>query len=129
MIRHHDLTSFADEDIDLGNAAVLDGLNLFHQSRNVDRNAVSDDVCGVREADTRGKLMKRKLTVIVDDGVTGVGTALKAYNDVRIGGEHIGNLTFPFVAPVCTDNCSYHFKNLRKILLGKHNLFIILHLL
>ena len=73
--------------------------------------------------------MKRKLTVIVDDGVTGVGTALKADNDILICGEHISNFTFTLVAPVCTDNCSYHFKNLRKILLGKHNLFIILHLL
>lgn len=56
--------------------------------------------------------MERKLPVIVDDGVPGIASALKADDNVRLGGEHIGNLAFPFVAPVGSNNRFDHVSSL-----------------
>ena len=46
--------------------------------------------------------MKRKLSVIVHDGVSCVGTTLETYDNVSFLSQHIGNLTFSFVSPVCS---------------------------
>ena len=52
--------------------------------------------------------MKRKTTILVDDRMAGIGTALISDHDIRLGRQHIGDLTFSFISPVRTYNCSYH---------------------
>ena len=52
--------------------------------------------------------MKCEFTVIIYDGVAGIGSTLKSYDDISFFSQHIGNLTFSFIAPVCSYDCSYH---------------------
>ena len=57
--------------------------------------------------------MKRKLTVFVYDGMSRVGTALKAYDDVCGIGKSICDLPFSLVSPVCTYDSFNHMNLLR----------------
>ena len=52
--------------------------------------------------------MERELAVVVDYRMSCIGAALKTNDHVRLGGKHIGNLTFALIAPVGTHNCSDH---------------------
>ena len=52
--------------------------------------------------------MQCELSVLVNDRVSRIRTALKADDDVRLGGKHVCDLAFSFVAPVCSDNCLNH---------------------
>ena len=108
MIRHHDLAPFAYLEINLGHSAVKNMLNLFHKLRDIKRNSVCNYICNVRKADSARKLMKRKFSVIVDDSMSGVGSALKANDHIRLSGKHIGNFSLSLIAPVCADDCSDH---------------------
>ena len=53
--------------------------------------------------------MQCELAVIVDDGMARIGSSLKSYNDVRLLGEHIGNLSLALIAPVSAYYCFNHF--------------------
>ena len=53
--------------------------------------------------------MEREAAIIVDYGVSRVGSALKAYDDVRLLGKHIRDLALAFITPVGSYNSSYHF--------------------
>ena len=52
--------------------------------------------------------MKRKLSVIVDNGMSGICPALKAHDNIRLLREHIGDLPFSLIAPVGSNDCFYH---------------------
>ena len=52
--------------------------------------------------------MQGEAAIIVDDGVTGIGAALKADHDVRMLCQHIRDLPLAFVAPVRAYDCFYH---------------------
>ena len=57
------------------------------------------------------KEMKGKFAVVVNNGMSCITSALKAYNNVRLLGKHIRNLALAFIAPVSTYNCSDHTIN------------------
>ena len=45
----------------------------------------------------------------MNDGVAGVVPALAADDDVRLGGEHVDDFAFAFIAPLRADqNCVRH---------------------
>ena len=52
--------------------------------------------------------MKCKLSVIIYDRMSGIGSTLKTDDDICLFCQHICNLTFSFVAPVSAYNCFYH---------------------
>ena len=60
----------------------------------------------MRVKDTRGQLVERKFAVVTDDGVPGVGPALKADDHIGRLGQEIGDLSLALVAPVYAgDRC------------------------
>ena len=52
--------------------------------------------------------MQCKFTVVIYNCMTCVRSSLKSYDDVCFFSQHIGNLTFTFIAPVCSYNSLYH---------------------
>ena len=52
--------------------------------------------------------VEREFTVLIDDRVSGVCTALKADHDVSGISQHIRDLTFSLVAPVCAYDSFNH---------------------
>ena len=52
--------------------------------------------------------MKRKLAVLIDNCVTGIGSALKTNDYVRLLCKCIGNLSLTFISPVRSDYCCNH---------------------
>ena len=53
--------------------------------------------------------MQGEFSVSVLDSMAGVGAALEADDHVRLGGQHIGDLTLAFVAPIGAHYCFYHW--------------------
>ena len=85
-------------------AAGLQLPQFLHEFGDIQRHAVADDVGGVGIEDSGGELVQGEFTVVADDGVPGVGAALKADDYVGCFREHIGNLAFALVAPVGADD-------------------------
>ena len=108
MIRHHNLRTVGNDNVRFGNAAVLQLLHFLDEVFNAERNAVADDVGDVPVEHTGGKLVQCKLAVVVNDRVSGVGSALKADDHITVAGEHIGDLALALVAPVCAYDCFNH---------------------
>ncbi len=108
MIGHDDIGTLGDKDLRLRDTGCLDFFDFPDEFLDIEGHAVADDVDGIRVADTARKGVQRETAVIVDDGVAGVGTALETDDDVGLGGEHVGDLTFSFVAPVAAYDCFYH---------------------
>ncbi len=108
MIGHQQLRPLRDDQIGGGHALVGDALQLCDQFFDVQRHAVSDDIGYMGIERTGGEDMQCKSAVVVDDGMTGIGAALKA--DDNIGGlrQHIGDFALALVAPVCAYDCFYH---------------------
>ena len=52
--------------------------------------------------------MQRKFTIVIYNCVTCICTTLKSDNNIRCFRQHICYFTFSFVAPVGSDNRSYH---------------------
>ena len=52
--------------------------------------------------------MKGELSIIVYNGMSGVCSALESHDDVGILCQHICDLTFPFISPVCSYNSGNH---------------------
>jgi hypothetical protein len=54
--------------------------------------------------DADGQKVQSQRFAFVDNGVTGVGTALKTDNDVGFAGEAMDNSALPLIAPLCPDD-------------------------
>ena len=55
--------------------------------------------------------MKCKLSVIIYDRMSGIGSTLKTDDDICLFCQHICNLTFSFVAPVSAYNGTNHLEH------------------
>ena len=108
MIGHHYLRTLGDENFRLRNARGDNTFNLLFELFNIERHTVAYNIDGSGLTYARGQQMERKLTVIVDDGMTGVRTALETNDHIGLRGEHIGNFSLTLIAPVSSDNCSDH---------------------
>ncbi len=49
--------------------------------------------------DTGGQNVQREPAIVINNGVSRVGTALEADDHIRVLRQHVGDLAFPFVAP------------------------------
>ena len=108
MIRHQHLCAFGNQNLRRRQALFFNGSQLFEEKFDIQRNARAKHVDHIRRTHTAGQKMERKAAIIVDDGMTGVRTALKANHNIGFRRKHIGNLTLALVAPVRTDNRAYH---------------------
>ena len=108
MIGHHDLRPIRNQDIGLGYIAIRQPLDLLEQDRDVECHAVADNIGYVAVEHTGRKRMQREFPIIIHDRMSRVGASLKADDDIRFPRQHIRNLPFSFISPVCSDYCFYH---------------------
>ena len=81
-------------------AGLLEALDLALQDVRVDDDAVADEVDAARGEHARRDVVQHELLAFKRDGVTGVGSALEACDDVIVRGEGIDDLAFAFVTPL-----------------------------
>jgi hypothetical protein len=67
--------------------------------------ARADDVLGVRVEDAAGDQVQRILAMFVDDGMTGIVTALKTDDHIRLLSQIIDDPPLSFIAPLGADDC------------------------
>ena len=108
MIRHQHLRPIGNQQVWSGNTPIGNFLNLLEQVRNVEGYSISQNTGGMIVKDPGRQHMKRELPVIVYNRVTGVASALKADNNIRLLRKHVRDFSFSFVAPVGADYCFYH---------------------
>ena len=53
--------------------------------------------------------MECELSILVDNGVSRIASALKADYNIRLLCQAVRNLSFAFIAPVCSYDCSDQF--------------------
>ena len=111
MIRHNYLTALRHHKLRRRNSLFDYAVIFAQQLVDIESHAVSDAVYHAFVENSGRKRVKGKFTVFVFNGVTGVGTALKAYDNIRAACQHIRDFTFSLVAPVGSYNSFYH--NLR----------------
>ena len=55
--------------------------------------------------------MQGKLSILVDDGVTGIGAALKADDNIGVICQGIRDLSLALIAPIGSNDCFNHDKS------------------
>lgn len=113
VVGHDELGAVGEQQAGGGDAAGDEGVVFGLEDGEVEGDAVGDDVGDVGVEDAGGEGVERELAEVVDDGVAGVGPALEADDDVGLRGEHVGELAFAFVAPVCAYDCLDHGSSFR----------------
>src|SRR2546423_1152591 len=78
-------------------------LDLLHQRDWIDDDAVADDASFAAPQNSRGDQMENVFRAAMNDSVAGVIPALAPDHDVRLGGKHIDDFAFAFVAPLRAD--------------------------
>ena len=107
MVWHQHLRAVGDQQVGVKSRR-LDVGKLLHEFVDVKRHTVADDAGDIVIAHTAGHQMERKASVLIDDGMSRIGAALKTDDNVRLAGKHIRDLSFSLVAPVGADNCTHH---------------------
>ena len=109
VIGHQDLGAVRYHQLRRGNASFFKPLQLFEQLRDVERHSVSQNAGDMTIEYSGREKMESELSVFVLYRVSGVASSLEADDYVRLSGEHVGDLSFSFVAPVgayyCFDHC------------------------
>ena len=76
---------------------------LFFKFYQIESNTVADDIDRMLMAYAGRQQMQCKPAEVVDNSVSCVGAALKAYDNIRFSRKHIGDLALALVAPVGSD--------------------------
>ena len=84
----------------IGEAGVLELVDLVEEGHGVEHDAVADDALAVGAQDAAGDELQDELLAGDDDGVAGVVAAGVAGDDVELLGQHVDDLAFAFVAPL-----------------------------
>ena len=108
MIRHEHLRALGNQNLRRREPLLLDGGQLLEEKLDIQRNARAKHVDHAGRAHAAGQKMEGKAAIIIDDGMTGVPTALKTNHNVGLGGQHIGDLALALVAPVGAYDRFYH---------------------
>ena len=109
VVRHDHVGVAADQQPAAVDAAGLEAVDLADQHAGVDDHAVADDRRDPWVEDPARDELEGERLVLDDDGVAGVVPALVAHHDLHVGGEEVGELALPLVAPLgAHDNCSGH---------------------
>ena len=89
-------------------ALLLNSGKLLEEKLDIQRNARAKHVDHARRTHAAGQQMERKTAIIIDDGMTGIRAALETNHNVRLGGQHIGDLALALVAPIRANNRTDH---------------------
>ena len=108
MIRHYYLRSVRNKQLRRGNSLLYHLIQLVKKHGYIQRYAVSYNIGSALRENARRQCMKRKFTIIIDNGMTCITSALETDDNVRLFCKHICDLAFSFVSPVSTYNCSNH---------------------
>ena len=119
MIGHYDLRSVGNYNVRLRNSSVTQLFHFLDKILNAERNSVSDHVGDILMKNSRRKLMKREFSIIIDNSMTGVCSALKTNYYVAVVREDVGDFSLALVAPVRAYYCFNH-KILSPYLLTKN---------
>ena len=115
VIGHQQLGTLRDNQIGSGDALIGERLQFCGQLDRVYGYAVADDVDDMGIEDAGRERVEREPAVIIDDGVAGIGTALKADDNVRGFGQQVGDLALALVAPVGAHDRFYHMCYLHRV--------------
>ena len=116
MIRHNYLRPVRNKDFRHRDAALNYAVDFLQKFFNVKSHAITDDIYGVIVKHARRQCMQCKTSVIIDDCMSRICSALKANNDVGLCCKHIRDFAFSLVAPVGADYSLYHvYKHLLNI--------------
>ena len=108
VVGHEQLGPLRNDQLGRRHTLIGDGLELLHQLHHIQGNAVANDVGDVGIKNAGGQNVKRKPTIVIDNGMSSVGTALEPDDHVRGLRQHVGDLALSFVAPVGTYDCFNH---------------------
>ena len=108
VIGHDDLAALGNHQLRSGDASVLYAFQLIHEDRDVECHAVSDDIHDFLVEYTRRKGMQGKFSIVIDNGMSRICSALEADDDICAVCKGICDLSLAFVSPVCSYNCFNH---------------------
>ena len=112
MVGHHHLHTVRNFDFRHRNPLVHNPLDLLHQCRNIQCHAVSDDARCVIIEYPGWQSMQCKFAVIIYNRMTCIGSALESYDNISFFPQHIGDLAFSLVTPVCSNDSFNHIRSL-----------------
>ena len=116
VVGHDDVRVAGDLEGVAGDALALEDVDLGEEDLGVDDAAVADHRVGALVHDAGGDLVKRQLVTVGDDGVSGIGAAGVAADDVEVAGDEVGDLALALVAPLSShEHCSRHSHPSRKV--------------
>ena len=52
--------------------------------------------------------MKGKFSIVIDNGMSRIGSSLESHDNVRFLGKHIGDLSLSLITPVSSNDCFDH---------------------
>ena len=114
-VAHHDLGTVRYQQLRRGYAGAHQFVHFLQDQGNIQCDAVSDYIRDILMEYAARKGMQGELAVFVDNRMSRVCPALKAYDDIRFLSQCIRNLALALIAPVGSDYCLYH-----NVLLLKH---------
>lgn len=100
MVGHDDVRVAADEETLRGDALLLEPGHLVAKHLGVDNAAIADERRHALVHDARWNKVQGEFGVSVDDGVTGVVSALEADDVIVIGSKQVCDLALALVAPL-----------------------------
>ena len=77
--------------------------NLFDERQRINHHPVPNHADFLSPQDTGGDETENVFLIPVNNGVTGVVTALAANDDLRRLRKHVDDFAFPLVAPLCAN--------------------------
>jgi hypothetical protein len=87
-----------------GDAAARQLLDLGKQRLRIDHHAVADQARDAGMEDPRGNQVQHELLAVHIHGVSGVVATLIPRDGREMRRQHVDDLAFPFVAPLCAQN-------------------------
>ena len=101
VIRHDQMAAIADAQAAHVHAFCLQVFHFFNEHLEIDHDTVADDTGCMAGDDPRWDQAQLKFFAIDHNRVASVVAALVTHNIIRALCEVVGDLPFPFVAPLC----------------------------
>src|SRR5690242_3987633 len=97
-------------DVQVGHidASLYQLFHLCYEALGVNDDTVADNTSGIWVENARRDKTKFELLFFVHHAVPRVAAPLIANHKIRSLREFINCFPFPFISPLCSDNCNYH---------------------
>src|SRR5437016_2359778 len=79
-------------------------IEFFDEGRRVDDDPISNQAQCAAVEDAGWNEVEHECPAIVDDGMSGIRSALIAHDDIRFTGQDVDNLAFAFIPPLGADD-------------------------